>query len=375
MANVERILIVGGGIAGLTLATALHQQGFRAELVERTTAWHAIGAGILLHANGMRVLRALGLGKAVEQAGAVVRHWGFFDQQGEILCDTDLEAMWGEVGPCIGITRPILQQVLVAGAAAVPCRLGTAVTSLTQDEHHVSVGFSDGSSGDYDLVVGADGIYSTVRRLTLSEVPPGYTGLTVRRSFAPTRLRGVTNFQLLLGEGCFFGLVPTGDGHAYGFGGISEPRFHDPLEGRLERFRQRYADFGGAVPEYLASLSHDEQIYCGPVEWVALEQWHNGRVVLIGDAAHAGPPAMAEGGCMAMEDAYVLAEVLRGADTVEDALSSYVSRRRSRVEWVQQQSRAVVESLFLPPAIRNIAFHERGDQEMHDRYGPLIPAP
>jgi 2-polyprenyl-6-methoxyphenol hydroxylase-like FAD-dependent oxidoreductase len=84
---------------------------------------------------------------------------------------------------------------------------------------------------------------------------------------------------------------------------------------------------------------------------------------------------MAEGGCMAMEDAFVLAEVLRGADTVESALGSYVSRRRSRAEWVQQQSRAVVESLFLPPPIRNAAFRERGDQEMHDRYAPLIPAP
>jgi 2-polyprenyl-6-methoxyphenol hydroxylase-like FAD-dependent oxidoreductase len=375
MANIERILIVGGGIAGLTLATALHRQGFRAELVERSSAWHAIGAGILLHANGLRVLRALGMGKAVEQAGAVVRSWGFFDQQGEVLCDSDLEAMWGEVGPCIGIERPSLQQALRVGAAAIPCRLGTAITSLTQHEQQVSVSFSDGSAGVYDLVVGADGINSTVRKLTLGEVLPGYTGLTVRRSFAPTRLRGVTNFQILLGEGCFFGLVPTGDGYAYGFGGIGGPRFHDPLEGRLERFRQRYADFGGPVPEYLASLSCDEQIYCGPVEWVALKQWHSGRVVLIGDAAHAGPPTMAEGGCMAMEDAFVLAEVLRGADTVESALGSYVSRRRSRADWVQQQSRAVVESLFLPPAIRNAAFRERGDQEMHDRYAPLIPAP
>ena len=93
MANVERILIVGGGIAGLTLAIALHRQGFRAELVERSTTWHATGAGILLHANGMRMLRALGVGEAVEQAGAVVRSWGFFDQQGEVLCDTDLEEL------------------------------------------------------------------------------------------------------------------------------------------------------------------------------------------------------------------------------------------------------------------------------------------
>lgn len=120
MANLERILIVGGGIAGLTLATALHQQGFRAELVERSASWPATGAGILLHANGMRVLRAFGLGEAVEQAGAIVRHWSFCDQHGEVLCDTDLEELWGKVGPCIGIERPSLQEALLSRAAAVP---------------------------------------------------------------------------------------------------------------------------------------------------------------------------------------------------------------------------------------------------------------
>jgi FAD-dependent urate hydroxylase len=375
MTHMKRILIVGGGLAGLTLATALHQQGFRAELVERSIVWHATGAGILLHANGVRMLRALGLGEAIKQAGAVVRHWGFFDQQGEVLCDTDLEELWGEVGTCIGIERPRLQQALLVGAAAVPCRLGTAVTSLTQGEQQVSVGFSDGSSGDYELVVGADGIYSTVRRLTMGSVPPGYTGLMIWRSLAPTRPRGVNNFTLLLGESCLFGLVPMGDGHTYGFGGVGGPRFDDPLQGRLARFRQRFADFGGPVPEYLASLSCDEQLHCGPIEWVKLDRWHRGRVVLIGDAAHAGPPTMAEGGCMAMEDACVLAEVLRCADTVESALDSYVTRRRPRADWVQQHSRAVVESLLLPPAKRNAAFRERGNQEMQYRYGPLIPAP
>jgi FAD-dependent urate hydroxylase len=375
MTHMKRILIVGGGLAGLTLATALHQQGFRAELVERSIVWHATGAGILLHANGVRMLRALGLGEAIKQAGAVVRHWGFFDQQGEVLCDTDLEELWGEVGTCIGIERPRLQQALLVGAAAVPCRLGTAVTSLTQGEQQVSVGFSDGSSGDYELVVGADGIYSTVRRLTMGSVPPGYTGLMIWRSLAPTRPRGVNNFTLLLGESCLFGLVPMGDGHTSGFGGVGGPRFDDPLQGRLARFRQRFADFGGPVPEYLASLSCDEQLHCGPIEWVKLDRWHRGRVVLIGDAAHAGPPTMAEGGCMAMEDACVLAEVLRCADTVESALDSYVTRRRPRADWVQQHSRAVVESLLLPPAKRNAAFRERGNQEMQYRYGPLIPAP
>ena len=375
MANIERILIVGGGIAGLTLATALHRQGFRAELVERSASWHATGAGILLHANGMRILRALGLGDSVEQAGAVVRHWSFCDQQGEVLCDTDLEDLWGKVGPCIGIERPRLQQVLLDGAAAIPYRLGTSVTTLTQVKQRVSVGFSDGSTENYDLVVGADGIYSTVRMLMMGTVPPGYTGLMIWRSLAPIRPRGVINFRLMLGDGCFFGIMPMGDGHTYAFGGVGRPRLHDPVQGRLERFRKRFAGFGGPAIEYLASLSCDEQVHCGPIEWVKLDHWQRGRVVLIGDAAHAGPPTMAEGGCMAMEDAFVLAEVLRCAETVESALDSYVIRRRPRANWVQQQSRSVVESLLLPPTLRNLAFRERGDQRMHDRFEPLIPDP
>ncbi len=111
MATIERILIIGGGIAGLTLARAFHHQGFRAELVERSPGWQATGAAIQLHANGMRLLHALGLGEAVQQAGAVIRHWIYCDQEGEVLCQTDLEELWGNVGSCIAIDRPRLQQI------------------------------------------------------------------------------------------------------------------------------------------------------------------------------------------------------------------------------------------------------------------------
>ena len=185
MAHVERILIIGGGIAGLTLAIALRQHGFTAELIERSTSWHAIGAGLAVQPNGIRILRALGMGAAIEHAGTIIRHWDFCDQQGEVLCETDVAELWREVGPFIGIARTELQHVLLAGAAAVPSRLGTSVTSLTQDEHRVSVGFSDGSAGEYDLVVGADGIASTVRQLTLSAAPLVYAWQMAWRSLAP----------------------------------------------------------------------------------------------------------------------------------------------------------------------------------------------
>ncbi len=375
MAHVERILIVGGGIAGLTLATALYQQGFMAELIERSPSWHAVGAGIAVQPNGIRVLRALGLGPAIEQAGTVIRHWDFCDQQGEVLCETDLEGLWRDVEPFIGIARTKLQQVLLAGAAAVPSRLGTSVTSLTQAEHRVSVGFSDGSAGDYDLVVGADGIASTVRTLTLNGAPPVYAGQMVWRSLAPIRPRGLTKLQFLLGDGCFFGLCPVGNGQTYSFGNITTPHFHDAVQGRRERLRERFAAFGGIIQDYLAALASDEEIHCSAIEWVEQEEWQTGRVVLIGDAAHASSPMMGQGGCLAMEDAYVLAEVLRSAASVESALGTYISRRKPRVNWVQQESRAVAEGFRLPVAIRNAALRERGDQMMHHRFAPLIPAP
>jgi len=375
MAHVERILIVGGGIAGLTLATALHQQGFRPELIERSPAWQATGAGIAVQPNGMRVLHALGLGEAVEQAGTAIRRWDVCDQQGEVLSSTDLEELWGDVGAFIGIARTSLQQVLREGAAAVPCGLGTSITSLRQDGQRVAVGLNDGSVREYDLVVGADGLASTVRQLTLSRVQPVYTGQMVWRSLAPVRPPGLSRVQFLLGEGCFFGLVPVGDGYTYGFGNVTGPRFHGSIAGRLVRLRQHFAAFEGPVQEFLAALICDERIYASPIEWLEREVWQSGRVVLIGDAAHASLPMMGQGGCLAMEDAWVLAGVLRGAESVEQALDTYVMRRRARVSWVRQQSRAVAESFNLPPSRRNAALREQGDQMMHARFSPLIPPP
>ena len=373
MAHIERILIVGGGIAGLTLARALHRRGFQAELVERSPSWQATGAAIQLHANGLRVLHALGLGQAVEQAGVVVRHWLFCDQRGEVLVDLDLEDLWGEVGPCpdIAIDRPRLHQILVAGAAAVPCRLGTAVASLSQDGKRVQVGFSDGSSSDYDLVVGADGTSSTVRQLLMGPLPLGYSGAMYWRSLVPMRPPDPTNFRWLLGEGCSFGVTPLpGEGPTNVFGEVWMPRLHDPLPERMARLRQRFAGFGWHVPAALAALSHDEQVLCNPAEEVKLDRWHHGHVVLIGDAAHAGAPTMAQAGIMGMEDAFVLAEVLRSAETVEQALDRYETKRRPRATWVQQQSHTIQESI-----LNILAFRERGLQLMRDSFAPLIPEP
>jgi 2-polyprenyl-6-methoxyphenol hydroxylase-like FAD-dependent oxidoreductase len=148
-----------------------------------------------------------------------------------------------------------------------------SIRSLKQCGNGVSVAFDDGSSDSYGLVVGADGISSSVRGLTLGTIAPAYTGAMAWRSIAPIRPRGLCTLQFLLGEGCFFGLCPVGDGGTYGFGNITMPRTHEPMAGRLDCPRHRFAGFGAIVQEYLAALDGDEQIHCGPIDWIALDQW------------------------------------------------------------------------------------------------------
>jgi 2-polyprenyl-6-methoxyphenol hydroxylase-like FAD-dependent oxidoreductase len=267
MADIERILIVGGGIAGLSAAAALNRQGFRAELVERSATWPTIGAGINLPANGVRVLQALGLRAAAERNAAVVRRWGFFDQHGAALCETDLEDLWSEVGPSLAMTRVRLHEVLLAGAAAASRRLGVSVIALVEHDRRVRASFSDGTTRDYELVIGADGIHSTVRALVVGAYSPGYAGQLVWRSVVATRPQGIVDtIMVLMGEGRFFGLVPMGEGHTYGFGALNVERSEDPLEGRLERFRRRFAEFASPVPAYLGALENDQQLHFGPIE-------------------------------------------------------------------------------------------------------------
>ncbi|HLK13552.1 MAG TPA: FAD-dependent monooxygenase, partial [Fimbriimonadaceae bacterium] len=246
---------------------------------------------------------------------------------------------------------------------------------LTQQRGEVSVTFADGSTGEYDLVVGADGIHSTVRGLAVSQKAPSYAGAVSWRSIIPARPRGVDHLMVFTGERRYFGLVPVGGGHTYGFAGLDGEPFHDPPGGRLDRLRQHFHGFGPPVTGYLAALTRDEQIHFGPIESIDLEHWHAGRVLLIGDAAHASPPHMGEGGAMAIEDAIVLAELLRAADTIEDAIARFQARRKPRAGYVQQQSTLAARAWAAPASDRDAALRQRGDQILRERYRPLIATP
>jgi 2-polyprenyl-6-methoxyphenol hydroxylase-like FAD-dependent oxidoreductase len=282
--------------------------------------------------------------------------------------------LWDGVGPCLGVTRAELMRVLYAAAGDVPVRFGCTVTALRQDDARVHVGFADGSWADYDLVVGADGTRSAVRSLAVASVTPRRIGTTGWRSVVDGRPRGVEHLVLLLGEGCFFGLVPVGAGRTYGFAGTATGSGGEPAREHPDRFRDRFAAFGEPVSDYLALLDGTPP-HAAPVEDLELDRWHLGKVLLVGDAAHAMPPHAGQGGSLAVEDALVLAEELARADTLAAAFACFTARRRPRVEWVRRQTRAAAAAWMLPPRQRDEVLRERGDALLQERYRPLRALP
>lgn len=170
MPDRRRVLIVGGGIAGLALAPMLTRIGVAVDVIEREPAWRPVGTGIYLPGNAARALRVLGLEAQVASRAVEIARQRFHDQHGRLLCEVDVAELWAAVGPCLALHRAELHGLLREAAGDVPIRIGRAVERLAQRDGIVSVELSDGTRGEYDLVVGADGIHSAVRRLT-SEPP------------------------------------------------------------------------------------------------------------------------------------------------------------------------------------------------------------
>ncbi len=329
-----RVLVVGGGIAGLTCAAALSRRGARVVLVERRHDWAPVGAGILLVANSMRALSELDLAETVAQRGLAVERLRYCGPAGESLRILDLREAHPDSAPFVAIHRAELQRALREGCTGVEVRLGTTVEALDVEGTQARAALSDGSELEVDLVIGADGIRSHTRELLFGSSAPELS------PFVGFRAAQVQEPTYFLGDAQVGVLCPLGRDRAYlylGMGG--EAAQADPSGGSLERFRKLFAGFGGPMGEAIAGLREHGELAFGVDRVVEVEAWHRGRAVLVGDAAHAGLPSMAQGASRAIEDALVLAAQLGRCLSVEYALAALERRRRPRVEWVQARSR------------------------------------
>ena len=369
-----RILIVGGGIAGLGLCRALLQQGVVPDIIERAASWPSSGTGLYIPGNGVRALEALGLADQVLARAVCMSHQRILDHTGRQLSEIELAQMWGRVGPCVGITRGELHRVLLESTAGVLVRLGTSVTGLSQHDDKVNVLFTDGSTGTYDLVVGADGIHSRVRRLIFGNLPPRHLGQVSWR-FLVDFSAAIDTWTVMLGPRRAFLAMPVGSNRLYCYADLATFATEDPTEADLVRFRALFGEFAEPVPSILGQLDGFDAIHFAPIEEMALDSWVRGRVVLLGDAAHATSPNMAEGASMALEDALVLARMLRTHGSPEESVSAFSERRRARIRWVQQRTHRRDRVRTLPAPLRNLALRIGGARLYRRDYQPLLDEP
>jgi 2-polyprenyl-6-methoxyphenol hydroxylase-like FAD-dependent oxidoreductase len=362
-AAAQRILIIGGGFSGMSAAIDLRRRGAEVDLVELDAGWRNYGAGISLGGATLRALKQLGVLDAFMREGHAADGLYMCLPHGPRLAELPTPRIAGPDVPGGGaIMRPVLARILADAtrASGANIRLGCTFTRFEQDAEGVEVQFTDGQRRRYDVVIGADGLYSKVREALFPDAPqPRYSGQAVWRAVLP-RPPEINNPTMWMGPRVKPGVNPVSKSQMYLF--VTEPRptndhvdpatFVDHLRGLLEGFTAPPLQ---AIRE---QINEQAQIVFRPLEGLLVPRpWSRGRIVLIGDTVHATTPHLASGACIGIEDALVLAEELeRGAADVPAALAAFEARRWERCRMVVENSARLGEIEI-----------EGGDKEEHAR--------
>lgn len=346
MPAVEKVLIVGGGPAGLCAATVLNNRGIDAEIVEMNEDLRPLGSGLTMLGASLRALRMVdeeALERCVaEGAGHPALNFG--NVHGEILQRVELPQPAGPEYPGgFGIMRPVFWGLLAETAqkAGTRIRLSTTVSAIEQGSGAVEVELSDGTQEQYDLVVGADGLHSKVRELVFPDPPdPFYTGQTVWRAVVPRPAEVSDDMAMYYGPRLKAGCNPVSDEEMYIFVVENTPEVtRPPREQWPELIQALLTEYQGVIGWARERMTDPDKIDRRPLQAILLPPpWYRGRVLLIGDAAHSTTPHLASGAAIAMEDAVVLGEVLGSHDDLHSALADFMERRFERCRLVVENS-------------------------------------
>ncbi len=354
IASVANALVVGGGIGGMATAISLAERGVAVDLIDVDPEWRVYGAGITITGPTLRAYRQLGMLDAIKAQGAVTTTTRFFRYDGTPMFDLDEPVIEEGLPATGGIMRPVLHRIMQARVQELklPVRLGLTVTALVNRDSRVDGGvaggvdvtFSDGTTGRYDLVVGADSISSAVRDIAFPHMGPALpTGQGCWR-ISMAKPPGLEMSEFFLGHGNPCGITPCAADQIYMWMLTPhEPRKdHFTPQELFDRLKGLLADFGGNAGWIRDNMTMDDWINYRPLA-AALQPapWYQGRIVLVGDAAHATTPHLASGAGMAVESGIVLAEELERADTLEAGLAAYQARRFDRCRDIIETSVAV----------------------------------
>jgi 2-polyprenyl-6-methoxyphenol hydroxylase-like FAD-dependent oxidoreductase len=343
-----RVLVIGGGMAGLSATLSLRSAGIDVDVVERDPVWGVYGVGIIQPANALRALDVLGLAQACVEAGHPIRGDRTWLGDGVTqIAAHEWPALVEGLPPGNGITRPRLHEILKAATieSGAQVRSGVTATEIEDAGDQVEVAFSDGSEGTYDLVVGADGLYSQTRtQLFGAELKPEFTGQVCWRYNLP-RIEGLEEIWVFIGPHGTLGFVPIGRELMYAF------LIEAPMEGQAEAIdrdgaaaimRRRLEPFAGPITQLREQINDDHAVILRPIDAIMVpDPWYRGRVVLIGDAVHGTSPHAGQGAAQALDDGIVLGQELSRDVPVEQALEAFMARRYERCKTVVEGSLAI----------------------------------
>ncbi len=333
------ILIAGGGIGGLTLAALLHRRGFPALVLERAPDFAPLGAGLVLQPNAVRALRIGGIEKPVLRAGAAMEKLQIRDDRGRVLSETAGTRFGAAFGAGLfGFHRATLHQALLALIPAPCLRLGSAVRSFKSTGTGVEVELESGERVEGSALVGADGLHSAIRRQMLNDGEPRYSGYTSWRGVTErASLWPAGQMSESWGRGARFGLVAIDGDRLYWFATANvAPRGRDSGRGSL---LERFSPWHDPIRAVIESTPERAILRTDICDRDPVGRWTEGRVTLLGDAAHPMTPDLGQGGGQAIEDAVVLDLCLSAADDVGSAFKDFETRRLRRTARVVREAR------------------------------------
>jgi 2-polyprenyl-6-methoxyphenol hydroxylase-like FAD-dependent oxidoreductase len=334
-----RVVIIGGGIGGLTAALALRREGFEPEVYERAPALLEVGAAIAVWPNAFRVLERLGLGETVLARAGRMRSVRWLARDGRLY----KRFTFPETGaPAVALHRADLQGALLHSLPTGSVHLGKTFAGFDARGGEIRARFEDGAEVACDVLVGADGLHSRVRARLLEDGEPVYRGYTVWRGVARLEHAAlqVGTASELYGEGRRFGVGPVGLGRTGWWATANESEA--TAESAAEHAPKLLSLFEGwcaPVRELIEATPSETILRNAAYDRPAAARWGRGAVTMLGDAAHPMTPNLGQGGCVAVEDAAVLARCLAKYRDVSRALRAYESRRRPRAARVASYSR------------------------------------
>lgn len=330
-----KIAIIGGGIGGLTTALALKQNGLKVTIYESTNEIKPVGAGIVMANNAMQIFDKLGVRQKIENAGRKISNIKITDTQLSTISDGNLDKFERKFGVYnVAIHRADLQRILAEEIGFENIQLSKRVLKIDQSSDY-TLTFEDGTSAKHEVIIGADGIKSTVRNQL-------FGGGTIRNT-KQRCWRGVSEFEWTSkynekaieawGKGKRFGFVKINDKKVYWYAVINESLMKDNAS-ILDLFKE----FHPEILQMISETPKDKIIFNDIIDLYPIHKWYNGKACLIGDAAHATTPNMGQGACQAVEDAYVIGKLFKQGKSVEDIFAQYERLRMKKAHFIVNAS-------------------------------------